>query len=173
MVEVPEPVRSVGPRPARRSPLEGGHRGFCSRFRRVLVERRRAETYVATRFSPIPNNTAAATSDSRARIKSRRTHPRLVRDPNCRQDPRARGRERARIPRGGWKLALTCMAPSTRRTDDPPTLQPTRTARNPPYPQSYHCRASTCPRYQAAYGAAALDIVRNYQSIVRYMVTDP
>lgn len=53
---------------------------------------------MATRFSPIPNNTAAATSDSHARIKSRRTHPRLVRDVNCRQDSCVRGRERVRIP---------------------------------------------------------------------------
>jgi len=56
--------------------LRGRTSGVFSRFREVLVVRWHTETHVATRFSPIPNNTVAATSDSRTRIKSCRMHPR-------------------------------------------------------------------------------------------------
>lgn len=103
MVRVPEPERSEGPRPTRRSPSRAGigvFLAFSSGSRRTSTR----ETYVATRFSPIPNNTAAATSDSQARINPRRTHPRLVRDDNSRRGSRTRGRKRARIPgvAGNW-----------------------------------------------------------------------
>jgi len=68
---------------------------------------------------PLFQTTVAATSDSHARIKSRRKHPRIVHDGNCREDSRtgAKSRPDSRGPEIGTHLHGSVYASHRRPID--------------------------------------------------------
>lgn len=75
---VPEAGRSAGPRPKRENPSRLNCKGFFAIGMDLFAGHTPVETHVAVRFSPIPNNTAIASRDTRVRINDRRRTHRLV-----------------------------------------------------------------------------------------------
>lgn len=135
VAQVPEPGRSGGPRPTRRNPSRAGIGGFFafSRGSRRTLIRGNACGYAIFPYSKQhrgrderPARTHKITSNASAACRRwELSRGSAGTGAKSRPDPWA-------VPR----LALTCMVPSTRRTDDPPVLSPTRVPRNRASPQS-------------------------------------
>lgn len=135
VVRVPEPGRSEGPRPTRKNSPRAGigdFFAFSPGSRRTLVRGN------ACGYAIFPYSKQHCSRDERLARTHKIAPNASAARPRRKSPPRSAytGAKVRPDPGGGWKLALTCMAPSTRRTDDLSTLQSTRTPRNRPYPQS-------------------------------------
>lgn len=135
MAQVPEPGRSGGPRPTRSNPSRasiGGFFAFSRGPRRTLIHGN------ACGYAIFPYSKQHRGRDKRPACTHKITSNASA---GCRRWELSRGSAYtgAKSRPDLWgvpRLALTCMAPSTRRTDDPPILSPTRAARNRACPQS-------------------------------------